>query len=360
MLRYAAATDSGIDALTPAWESLAERVGATPFLRPGWITVWWRAFGRGALEALVVRHDAQLVGVLPLARRRAALSSPANDHTPVFGAVLDSPQAAAPLAAALCARRPSQFTLGYLPAGEEDIEGWVAAARASGYRTLSRTVWRSPYLEIDGDLAHYEAVRGRSVLQDLGRRRRRLDEEGTVTIEWADGRAGLEALLGEAFELEARGWKGARRTAIGSRAETRRFYSEVAAWAAGRGWLRLAFLRLDGRPLAFDYTLEHAGVQYLLKGGYDPAFARFAPGQQLLHEIVRRGFALGLRRIEFGGADEAYKRKWTDTTHGREEVRAFARSPRGRLAWMAEARLRPLARRSHITRPIAAMKRRLP
>ena len=36
------------------------------------------------------------------------------------------------------------------------------------------------------------------------------------------------------------------------------FYRRVAAWAAERDWLRLAFLRLDGRPLAFDLALETA------------------------------------------------------------------------------------------------------
>jgi CelD/BcsL family acetyltransferase involved in cellulose biosynthesis len=359
-VRYEAATEFRIGALTPAWEQLAERIGAAPFLRPGWVTAWWRAFGHGALELLVVRRDAQLVGVLPLQRRRGGLYSPSNDHTPVFGPLSDGPQTAAALADALCACRPSQFMLGCLPAGVDGLDACVTAARASGYRTLTRTLWRSPYLDIDGGLAAYEAARRRSVLHDLGRRRRRLCEEGTVTIEVADGGARLDTLLGQAFELEAKGWKGARGTAMASRAETRCFYSEVAAWAAARGWLRLSFLRLDGRPLAVDYALEHAGVQYLLKGGYDPGFARFAPGQQLLHETIRRGFALGLRRIEFGGADEVYKRAWTDSTRGREEVRAFAPSPRGRLAWIAHARLRPLARRAHVADAIRGAKTRLP
>ena len=76
--------------------------------------------------------------------------------------------------------------------------------------------------------------------------------------------------------MEGSGWK--TRTAIASRPDTRRFYRDVARWAAGRGWLRLGFLRLDGRALAFDFCLEHAGTHYLLKTGFDPAFRAYGPG----------------------------------------------------------------------------------
>ena len=177
-------------------------------------------------------------------------------------------------------------------------------------------------------------------------------DQGKVSVDEADGSERLDVLLREAFELEAKGWKGARGTAIRSSAETRRFYTEVAAVAADRGWLRLHFLRLDGQSVAFTISLEYDRVQYLLKSGYDPDFARFAPGQQLLHETVRRAFAMELRRIEFGGAAEPYKMVWTDTTRERGETQAFAPGPAGRLAWIGQGRLLPLARRTHLTRAI--------
>jgi CelD/BcsL family acetyltransferase involved in cellulose biosynthesis len=359
-----ATTGIGVDALAPAWEELADQVGAAPFLRPGWVAAWWRAFGRGTLQPLTVHHSGRLVAVLPIARRRGALSSPSNDHTPLFGAVLDSPETAAALADAVLASRPSRVRLGYVRAGGAEAEALLTAAGAAGYRTFTRTIWHSPYLEIAGDFAAYEAARRRSALSDLRRRRRRMADHGTVSVDVCEGSARLEVSLREAFDIEVKGWKGTRGTAITSRAETRRFYAEVAEWAAHRGWLRLFFLRLDGLPLAFYLSLEHEGVQYLLKGGFDPAFARFAPGQQLLHELIRRAFVIGVRRIEFGGAAEAYKLLWTDTTRGRDEIRAFSPSPLGRFAWVAEGRLMPLARRTHLTRAIgtarAQLRARLP
>ena len=98
-----------------------------------------------------------------------------------------------------------------------------------------------------------------------------------------DGRDGLDSLLTEGFAIESAGWKAAGGTAIVSRAETEGFYREVAAWAAQRGWLRLAFLRLDGRALAFEFAIEEGGVYYALKSGFDPAYRAFSPGTLLIH-----------------------------------------------------------------------------
>ena len=48
----------------------------------------------------------------------------------------------------------------------------------------------------------------------------------------------------------------------------------MARWAAAKGWLRLAFLRLDGKPLAFDFGLNDGNTLYSLKTGYDEAYRR--------------------------------------------------------------------------------------
>ena len=50
-----------------------------------------------------------------------------------------------------------------------------------------------------------------------------------------------------------------------------RFYTRLSSWAETEGWLRLAFLTLDGRPIAGDLALESAGVHYVLAADYDDA-----------------------------------------------------------------------------------------
>jgi hypothetical protein len=88
--------------------------------------------------------------------------------------------------------------------------------------------------------------------------------------------------------IEASGWKGERGAAIISRPETRSFYTEVSRWAARNGWLRLAFLRLDGRALAFQCGLEDGGTHYFLKGGFRQRVPPLLAGQD-----PRRGHRSG-------------------------------------------------------------------
>jgi CelD/BcsL family acetyltransferase involved in cellulose biosynthesis len=148
------------------------------------------------------------------------------------------------------------------------------------------------------------------------------------------------------MEIEASGWKGDRGTAMASSLATRRFYEEIAGWAARTGMLRLAFLRLDGHPLAFHLDLEHDGVLYHLKGGYDEAFARYSPGKVLHAALLEGAFESGLRRYELLGASEDYKLRWATGSEPRYLVQAFAGGARGYGGWLTHAVGRPLAKRA--------------
>jgi CelD/BcsL family acetyltransferase involved in cellulose biosynthesis len=183
-------------------------------------------------------------------------------------------------------------------------------------------------------------------MRELRRRRRRLGEQGAVALEVVDGRDRLDELLDDGLRVEALGWKGARGTAIASHRATRQFYRDVAHWAAARGWLRLAFLRLDGRAIAFDYAIEDGQVHYLLKTGYDPAYRAFAPGLQIREEMLARAFAGGLSRYEFLGDAADWKLEWANRARELELVQGFARSLPGAVDWAAFAFGRPLAKRA--------------
>jgi CelD/BcsL family acetyltransferase involved in cellulose biosynthesis len=330
------------------WERLAETTNAAPFLRPAWTHAWWDAFGSGHLEILTLRdgRDDALVALIPLRRRLGRRLSASNWHTPQFGMVAAGPAAAAALAATLFERRPFELSLGFVDASSPELELYRAAATAAGYRVLERTLERSPYVTTTGTWEAFVHERlSRNRRSQLGRARRRLEREGRVELEIADGAERLEELLSEAFRVEASGWKGAEGTAISSRPETLRFYQEVAGWAAGQGWLRIAFLRLDGQALATMVLLETDGVLYYLKGGYDPAFERCSPGMVLLSSVIEHAYGNGIGRVELLGGDERYKLAFTSDVKDKRRFQAFAPSPLGLLSRAAFSYGRPVARR---------------
>ena len=318
-------------ALEHDWDDLADRVDAPPFLRHGWIAAWWAAFATGRLEILTARRGGQLVGLVPLLRSRSALKSATNAHTPQFGILAQDRASARSLAEALLQRAPWCATLRFVDPAADATREFMSAAAARG-QVLSVILLRSPYVDLqDGREAVVDRLRSK-LRADLRRRRRRLEERGTVTIE-IDGRGDHEQLLREGFLLETSGWKALRRSAIVSRENTRRFYTSFARSAAHRGWLRLAFIRLDGRPIAFQLALEDGQRYYFLKGGYLPAFRRYAPMKLLVSATLERAHALGLKSYEFLGNEEPWKLEWTQTCRERVRIDAFPRSPFGFAAW---------------------------
>jgi CelD/BcsL family acetyltransferase involved in cellulose biosynthesis len=341
---------SSVGAIAEEWERLAETTNAAPFLRPAWTRAWWEAFGGGRLEILTLRdHDRgdALVALIPLYQRLGRRLSASNWHTPQFGMVAAGHDAAAELAATLFERRPFELSLGFIDASSPELALYRDAASAAGYQVLERTLERSPYVTVTGTWETFARERlSRNRRSQLGRARRRLEREGRVELEIADGAERLEDLLTEAFRVEASGWKGAEGTAISSKPQTLRFYQEVARWAAGQGWLRIAFLRLDGHPLATMVLLETGGTLYYLKGGYDPAFERCAPGMVLLSLVIERAFGSGVGRVDLLGGDERYKLAFTSDVSDKRRFQAFAPSPLGLLSRTAFTYGRPVARRA--------------
>jgi CelD/BcsL family acetyltransferase involved in cellulose biosynthesis len=339
------------------WGELAEGVAESPFAHPGWVATWADAFAGRRLSVLGVRRDGRLVGIVPFLARRTGIVSPTNWHTPRFGLVAVDAQAREELAAGLVGRARHRLDISFLDARSDDLRAVRDAAESAGRKVVVRPIQRSLYVDVDGDWDGYESQIGSKPLRELRRRRRRLDDEGRVTVDFANpDHERLDALLAEGFAVEGSGWKDEQGTAIVSKPETHGFYTDIARWAAERGWLTLAFLRVEGRAVAFDLCLECGGRTYVLKGGYDPAFRAFAPRTILLHDSLERAFARGARSYEFLGADEDYKRRWATGAHEYARLQAFPRTATGLAgyaAWTAgrSAGKRALALRDRARRP---------
>lgn len=334
-----------MDAIEEEWEALGDRVGATPFMRPGWIGSWWRAFGRGELEIVAARTDGRLACVLPLARRALSVRSPTNWHSPVFGPVSSDPAATREVVRVVLGDRARWLDLSLLDADDPLVEALVEMARAADAHVISRPVLASPYMDLRGTWAECEARLSRNFRSNMARRRRQLERDGSLEFRFSDGREGLDDLLSEGFQVEGAGWKGAAGTAVRSDPVTDRFYREIAHWAAARGWLRLGFLRLDGRCVAFTLSLLQGGSLYALKGGFDPEYAKFAPGMLMVAQTLADAFANGVATFEFLGGPDPYKLRFTDLLRTRVRVQAFPRTAPATAAYVAWTHARPLAKR---------------
>lgn len=323
------------------WEALASRLGASPFSRAGWFACWLESFGPEGLEVVAVRREGRLAAVLPVLSRRGVIRSVANWHTPSFAPLAEDAEAELSLFSSLFDAGPRRVDLSFLPP--------ASAARlgdeSGGRRLVSRTVMMSPYVAIEGEWSEYWRGLSRNHRGNVSRRRRRLAERGTVSIDVFEGGEELSGLLEESFRIEASGWKGKRGTAVICSPQTRRFYEGIAAWAARLGLLRLATLRLDGRLIAFNLDLEAERRHYLLKLGHDAALNQLSPGTVLTAAMVERAFALGLKSYEFLGGKDTYKLRWSQACREAIEVQVFDGSPLGMLDRIVQTHGRAAVRR---------------
>lgn len=342
------AVERDFAAVRSEWDDLADAVNAPPFSRAAWFETWWDAFGEGELVIATLRRGDALAAVLPLRRSAQRLEGLTNWHTPGYAATALDHEAERDLLEGVFSLPARRIDLNMLAPDLTELDAVRSSAETAGRPMLARTIMLPPYISLDGTWDEYEASLSRARRKSLRRSRRRLELLGDVTFEVLDGTtSGVADALRDVFAVERAGWKGEQGTAMSCAADTQRFYTGIAAWAASADMLRLAFLRLDGRPIACDYALEHAGRWYSMKAGYDEEFRRFGPGALLLHAELRHAFDVGLTSFDLLGDTDEFKSSWARERSERLMVQAFHNSVAGRLehaALTAKNRARPAFR----------------
>jgi CelD/BcsL family acetyltransferase involved in cellulose biosynthesis len=346
---------SDLAGLAGPWDDLVSRIGADPFMSVWWTNAWFTWFAPHRRPCIVtVWRGNELAAVLPLDRRWQELSW--GERLPALQIPADSAEAAAALASAVFAGGHGRVGLTLVDATDPGLSVWRHEARTAGYDLVEEHADESPFIALAGTWGDFEAGLEAKFVRELRRRRRRLDEVGQVEVELLDGTRELDRALSEGFGIEGSGWKSAEGSAVTSDASRLAFFTDIARSAARRGALRLAFLRLDGRPIAFQFSLVQGGAYYFVKGGYDVEYRRYSPGQLLVAATIEASFAAGLDRFEFLGSADAFKLDWTNTFRDRLRVTATARSPRGLVATVAGKAV-PLA--SRVLRRVAVPARAL-
>jgi len=300
------ATAAELERLAPAWDELASSL-PSPMQQLAWLQAAVALPGL-SLHALAL-DDGSAVAPLEARQGRLEAATVSRLYEPVDLLWRDG-EALGRLADAL-ARLRVPLLLRRVPAASPSPRA-LEAAYGRRAITAVRPQPALPVLELATCSQGAEAVLNRGRRSDLRRARRLAGELGEVEFQLlSPAPADASRLLSVALDVEARGWKGRAGTALAQDATRLPFYRRYTLERAAAGALRLAFLRIDGRPVAMQIAVEHANSLWLLKIGYDEAFARCSPGQLLLAEVIRLSATGGLHSIEFLGSAAPWTREWT-------------------------------------------------
>jgi CelD/BcsL family acetyltransferase involved in cellulose biosynthesis len=340
--------------LLAEWDELADSIDAPPWCRPGWFEIWLEHFADGPPVVFSCRRKGELVGVLPMVENGRHLLAPINEETSDFRPVAIDRSVAEELWAATFDVGATTVTVSKLPGDLEFLEPLLAGAEKARARIVGRSVHSSPFLDMTDDWNDFEKKLSSNWRQGLRRKRRQLEKAGRLEVEVNDGSECFDELFNEGLQVEPSGWKRETGTALIADEKARTFYESIARWAATRGWLRMVFLRLDGRAIAFRLDLETRTTYYHLKGGYDPEFAFASPGNVLAAAVIESAFSRRLRRFEFLGAAESHKLRWTQTTRDLRLIRVFDRSLAGDAGYFLYKYARPIVARFRSRSPASS------
>jgi CelD/BcsL family acetyltransferase involved in cellulose biosynthesis len=346
-----------------AWVGLAEPAGAV-YLSPQWYLPWAEATGDRPL-IVVVREGAELVGILPLLRRRSALrfagDRAGDDFFPLVADGADRREVLAAMGRGLALERGwNRLIARQQRVGADWLEG-LAAGLPRAHARVSRPVDPRPVITPPGGgYEGYMAGLRRSVRKETRRRRRRLEEPGDVVTTMVGDGDDLGAAIDELLALHDLRWS--QRGGSDIRADDRVATRAFARAAAGRGWLRLWLMRVGGRPGAAEMAVRVGPRQVHFMAGFAPQLAPRGVGIVLMSHALEEAIESGAAEIDLGGGASTYKLDYATGTIAFEHVTLLpASSPRRHAlaGWLAvrsaavrampdglNARLRDLKRRA--------------
>lgn len=142
----------------------------------------------------------------------------------------------------------------------------------------------------DGAEAYFDSL-SKNFLRNYRRIGRRIQEQPDVRFRFDTGNS--ESNAEQFMDIEHQGWKAQRKTSIRSDESYVKFFRLLTKRLEEQGWLRWAFLDIGDKPVAGQFMVQNGSTLYVVKIGYDEAFAKLSPGAVLFGHVIEQAFASG-------------------------------------------------------------------
>jgi len=318
------------NAIGSDWDRLVAESGVDPlFLSHAWFRTWWESFGEGnELHVVTIWSGGRLVAAAPMMRSRTdiygfkvrTLHAIYNPHTPRFDFIIgnnEDPRLYEAIWNELIAENGCEaIILAQIPEGSLTTAILEKLAKRNDWMTGQWKAPASPFIKLGCDYETFFNTLGSGCRFNLTKRYARLTKNGPVDVEVVTEARAVDDAMRDGLRIEAAAWKGEKGTAMLSDPAVAEFYTKLARRQADLGQLRLTFLRVAGKRIAFNYLLQSRRKLYAVKIGYDPQYHAFSPGNMLLNLIIKDACECGIEEYDLLGGDDSWKFQWT--SHKRE------------------------------------------
>jgi hypothetical protein len=220
-----------------------------------------------------------------------------------------------------------------VPADSHSISALQQAARGRAIVKLSPSLG-SPYITLDARWNEPQTQFNAGRRSDFRRAQRHGEDSGGLKFELHEalGEADLDRVLDEAFDVEARSWKGQCGTSMTHDVQLGHFFRCYAHHAMRAGILRISIMRVGEVAAGMQLAVEWQGRWWLLKIGYDPQYSHCSPGNLLLLYTLGEAARRGLESYEFLGSPAPWTAHWTINLRSFVHLRLYPASFHGLLA----------------------------
>lgn len=305
---------ASIAPLAHEWDGLWRRCpAATVFQRPEWLLAWMRSFHPQEPWFLEVRRGKQLVGIAPFliypdrpGRVLGLMGGGVSDYLDVL---IDPRCVHSGLASIWSAIDAEEERWDVIRFTDLSVRSPLLLMPPSA---LHHEIQRHDSCSVMGlpsrleDLKHVVPAHKLTNLRNARSRLRGAGSGGVITA----GSGALEAALDDLFRLHHARWAGRSLPGVLADPAVQFLHHLAAAPLQKLGYLRFYTLRLNEKSIACLYTFFEPNQVLCYMQGFDPEFAYFSPGTQLIGAVMEDAVREGKRRINFLRGQEPYKHSW--------------------------------------------------
>jgi CelD/BcsL family acetyltransferase involved in cellulose biosynthesis len=290
----------------PEWRGFLQRCSApTPFQTPEWLLPWWTHFGSGVLHVLAFRCRGNVVGILPgflhdwnSRRQLTLIGSGVSDY---LDPVLD-PAHTTEIMASL-----EDHLAG---CSDWDVCDWQDLSAGTPLAFLGNAAGDAPCTEVPMSLSWERFLASRPAELRRNLRVNRRKEEALGTVQFAASAASNHVLVEALIGLHTACWRARGLPGMIEQNGAGPFLRAVAGSLASRDMLRFFTICVDGKIVAIILALRNYSSLFGYLSGFDPVYAKYSFGQELIAQALRYAHDNRYRSWNFLRGVEAYKFEW--------------------------------------------------
>ena len=311
-----------IEALSDEWDHLVRDSHAAAFLGHSWYLAWADVFHPRRVAVVTAREDGRLIGVLPLARIGTdwkglfftlVVPFALGDYQPF----MIVPGSAETVLSALLDAALDHY-------GRRGVYWWPHIPKSDPSFGILRTYLESrkmphveecevaPRLRFDGaDFASVEQGWASRHRIDVRRQRKRLAEQGAVSLWQPATLAEAEAVLEEFFQVHDEKWLAQGFPGVFQDTARRAHFQAIMRRMWGRGW-HFSTIRCGSTNVSFHYGFLSGGWLLWYRPTYRPEFGRFSPSKVHVAMLIEEGCRAQWKGVDFLLGEEPYKLEWSN------------------------------------------------